>query len=143
LPPKKGLHGTLPDADVGRRTGRSENAVRIKREALGLPLSGLRAWSAAELAQLGTATDARVADGIGRTTSAVAQKRWKLGLPSAGKTAGSKRQENSAGQRPKAIDCGARGQARRSPTCWSKGEATKVGLSYSWSASPAMLVVLR
>jgi hypothetical protein len=29
--------GTLPDADVGNWTGRTQNAVRIKREQLGLP----------------------------------------------------------------------------------------------------------
>src|SRR5262245_45181901 len=30
------LLGTIPDAEVGRRTGRSANAVRIKRERLGI-----------------------------------------------------------------------------------------------------------
>jgi hypothetical protein len=78
------LLGTLPDSEVARRTGRTENAVRIKREKIGLPNPESRGWTPEELAQLGTATDAKVADRIGRTASAVAQKRIALGIPAAG-----------------------------------------------------------
>jgi hypothetical protein len=34
------LLGRLPDDEVGRRTGRSANAVRHKRDALGRPRPG-------------------------------------------------------------------------------------------------------
>jgi hypothetical protein len=72
-------------SDVARRTGRTENAVRIKREKMGLPNLESRAWTPEELSQLGTATDARVAERIGRTASAVAQKRIALAIPPAGR----------------------------------------------------------
>src|SRR5438477_10438986 len=52
------LLGTLADADVARRIGRTLGAVRIKREALGIPNPQAAAyWMAEELALLGTATD--------------------------------------------------------------------------------------
>jgi hypothetical protein len=82
------LLGTLPDADVGNRSGRTQNAVRIKREQMGLPRPESTTWTAEELSHLGTATDVAVAKRIGRTPSAVAQKRIALGIPRRGRRGG-------------------------------------------------------
>jgi hypothetical protein len=76
------LLGTLPDSEVALRTGRTEYAVRLEREQMGLPNPESRAWTPEELWHLGTATDGRVAERIGRTPSAVTQ-RWKLGRAAA------------------------------------------------------------
>jgi hypothetical protein len=81
---EKRMLGTLRDNEVAARTGRTPNAVRIKREALGLLNPESRAWTAKELALLGTATDGKVAKRIGRRSSAVAQKQITLGIPLAG-----------------------------------------------------------
>jgi hypothetical protein len=96
---QKQLLGTLPD--VARRTGRSENAVRIMREKMGLPNPESSAWTAEELAQPGTATDAKVADRIGRTPSVS----HRSGLPSASGRRG--------GQRDEAVGSGAEVAAAR------------------------------
>jgi hypothetical protein len=77
------LPGKLPDLEVARRIGRTVNAVRIKRELLGLPNTETWGWTAVEVALLGTAPDAQVAAKIDRSTSAVMQKRCKLGIPTA------------------------------------------------------------
>jgi hypothetical protein len=83
-PEQLALLGTLLDDDVARQTGRTTNAVRIKREKLGIPNpKDLEHWTAEEVAQLGTAIDAAVARRIGRTPSAVAQKRIALRIPPA------------------------------------------------------------
>jgi hypothetical protein len=75
------LLGTLPDAEVAERIGRTTNAVRIQRTRLGLPDPGGHGWTADELALLGTAPDEEVARRIGRTRGAVTQKRCQLGIP--------------------------------------------------------------
>jgi hypothetical protein len=77
------LLGVHPDSRVAALTGRSENAVRQKREELVIPNpeGGRPGWSADELALLGTLPDEEVARRTGRTEGAVTSKRCKLGIP--------------------------------------------------------------
>jgi hypothetical protein len=79
------LLGAHPDRRVSALTGRSEGAVRQKREELGIPNpeGGRPGWAADELALLGTLPDAEVARRTGRTEGAVTSKRCKLGIPTA------------------------------------------------------------
>jgi hypothetical protein len=72
------LLGTLTDAEVAARTGRGENAMRVKRCKLGIPNPSGPGWTEDELALLGTAPDAEVAAEIGRTEGAVTLKRCRL-----------------------------------------------------------------
>jgi hypothetical protein len=74
------LLGTIPDADVARRTGRTAAAVRQKREELGIPNPGGNRWRAEEIALLGTLPDREVARRVGRSLYSVTQKRIKLGI---------------------------------------------------------------
>jgi hypothetical protein len=75
------LLGTVPDGRVARRTRRTVNAVRQKRQELGLPnLAGSR-WADDELALLGTLPDREVARRLGRSLQSVTQKRCRLGIP--------------------------------------------------------------
>jgi len=73
-----GLHH---DDRVAALTGRSENAVRVKRSKPGIPSPSGPGWTAEELALLGTAPDAEVAALIERTEGAVTLKRCRLGIP--------------------------------------------------------------
>jgi len=75
------LLGRLPDAEVARRTGRDADAVRVKRQSLGIPNPQSPAWTADEMAQLGTDRDSAVAAAIGRTVASVRWKRRSLGIP--------------------------------------------------------------
>jgi hypothetical protein len=75
------LLGLYPDDRVAELTGRTENAVRLKRQKLGIPNPAGPGWTAEELALLGTAPDAEVAARIGRTEGAVTLKRCRLGIP--------------------------------------------------------------
>jgi hypothetical protein len=75
------LLGQLPDAEVARRTGRTTEAVRQKRERLGLSNPTATHWNAEEIALLGTMPDAEVARRLGRSLGSVTQKRCKLGIP--------------------------------------------------------------
>ncbi len=80
-PQELALLGTLPDEEVVRKTGRSANAVRLKRERIGIlgPEDG-RLWTAEEAALLGKLADREVAKRTGRTPGAVTQKRIALGI---------------------------------------------------------------
>jgi hypothetical protein len=78
------LLGTLPDAEVTRRTGRTPNAVRQMRERLGLPNPAGNRWTAAGIALLGTLPDREVARRLGRSLASVTQKRIKLGIANPG-----------------------------------------------------------
>jgi hypothetical protein len=63
---------------VARRTGRAVQAVRQKREELGIAnLCGNR-WTAQAIALLGTLPDHEVARRLGRSLQSVTQKRCKL-----------------------------------------------------------------
>ncbi len=73
--------GRYPDDRVAVITGRTENAVRIKRERLGIPNPRSPGWTEEELKLLGTAPDAEIARQIGRTEWPVTQKRCSLGIP--------------------------------------------------------------
>jgi hypothetical protein len=75
------LLGTLPDAEVATRTGRTPSAVRQKREERSIPNPDDNRWTAEAVALLGTMPDAEVARRLGRSVSAVVQKRVKLGIP--------------------------------------------------------------
>ena len=72
------LLGAVLDDDVTRRTGRTLEAVRQKREEMGIPnLAGNR-WSAEAIALLGTMPDREVARRLCRSLQSVTQKRIKL-----------------------------------------------------------------
>jgi hypothetical protein len=73
--------GTLPDAEVARRTGRTPNAVRVMRERLGIPKPAGNRWTGEGIALLGTLPDREVARRLGRSLGSVTQKRCKLGIP--------------------------------------------------------------
>jgi hypothetical protein len=72
-----------PDSRVAALTGRSENAVRQKREELGIPNpeGGRPGWADEQLALLRKLPDEEVARRTGRTEAAVTSKRNKLGIP--------------------------------------------------------------
>lgn len=75
------LLGLRRDDRVAALTGRSANAVWVKRTKLGIPNPSGHGWTAEELALLGTAPNDEVAARVGRTAMAVTQKRCKLGIP--------------------------------------------------------------
>jgi hypothetical protein len=75
------IPGSRPNDVVAARTGRTANAVRPKRAALGIPNPGGGRWTAEEVALLGTLPDGAVARRLGRSPSSVTQKRIKLGIP--------------------------------------------------------------
>jgi hypothetical protein len=75
------LLGTLTDDEVARRTGRSWNAVRQKRQERGIPNPAAGRWAAEEVALLGTRADDEVARGLGRSLRSVIRMRRKLGIP--------------------------------------------------------------
>jgi hypothetical protein len=93
LNPVKGYHGPrwtraqlrilgrLPDEEVARRTGRSREAVRGKRQALGIPNPASNHWSAAEDALVRTLLPQVAAARTGRSLKAVYERRRVLGLP--------------------------------------------------------------
>jgi hypothetical protein len=70
----------VPDDEVARRTGRTLNAVRLKREALGIPNAASNRWRPEHIALLGTLPDREVARMAGRPLQSVTQKRIKLGI---------------------------------------------------------------
>jgi hypothetical protein len=75
------LLGTLPDAEVARRTGRTANAVRQMRERLGIPNPAGNRWTTEAVALLGRLPDREVARRLGRSLASVTQKRCQLGIP--------------------------------------------------------------
>jgi hypothetical protein len=77
------LLGQSPDAEVARRTGRTTDAVRQKREDLGRPNPTTTHWNAEGIALLGAMPDDEVAKRLGRSVASVTQKRCKLGIPTA------------------------------------------------------------
>ena len=76
------LLGDLPDDEVARRTGRSWNAVRQKREALGIPnpVPVCRRWTAEEDALVRSLPCEEAARRTGRSLGAVSQRRLALGI---------------------------------------------------------------
>jgi hypothetical protein len=75
------LLGALPDAEVARRTGRSPNAVALKRLALGRPPVRPQRWTPEEDELVRTLPAAEVARKTGRTLVAVWSRRQVLGVP--------------------------------------------------------------
>jgi len=75
------LVGTLPDAEVAARIGRSIGAVQTRRRALaGLRRPAGRPWRSDEVALLGRVPDAEAAAALGRSVVAVTVKRRKMGI---------------------------------------------------------------
>jgi hypothetical protein len=77
------LLGTMPDEEVGRRTGRTVEGVRQKREELGIsnPSDDRKArWQPEEVALLGKVPDKEAARRLGRSLRSVRLKRFKLGI---------------------------------------------------------------
>ena len=74
------LLGKIPDNEVARRTGRTPDAVRQKREELGRPNPAGSRWTEEEVGLLGTMTDGEVAKKLVRSQSAITQKRIKLDM---------------------------------------------------------------
>jgi hypothetical protein len=74
------LLGTAADAEVAKRIGRTVDAVRQKREELGLPNPAGNRWAPGAIALLGTLPDQEVARLLGRSIQSVTQKRIKLGI---------------------------------------------------------------
>jgi hypothetical protein len=77
------LLGQLSDNEVERRTGRTGDAVRQKREELGRPNPTTTHWTIEGIALQGILPDAEVARRLGKSPSSVTQKRCKLGIPTA------------------------------------------------------------
>ena len=75
------LLGTVPDENVARQTSRTVEAVRQKREELGIPNPAGNRWRDRDIALLGTLPDREVARRMGRSLQSVTQKRIKLGIP--------------------------------------------------------------
>jgi hypothetical protein len=75
------LLGKAPDEEVARRIGRTAEAVRQRRELLGIPNPAGNRWRAEDIAQLGTMPDREVAHQLGRSLQSVTQKRIKLRIP--------------------------------------------------------------
>src|SRR5262245_43992429 len=69
--------GAAAEACKARRTGRTEQAVTVKRNRASIPTPW--AWTEAQIALLGTLPDAEVVRRIGRTAGAVCLKRCLLG----------------------------------------------------------------
>jgi hypothetical protein len=65
------LLGTLADAEVAAKVGRTPEAVRQKREELGIPNPAGNRWAAEHIALLGTMPDREVARRLGRSLSSV------------------------------------------------------------------------
>src|SRR5262249_3579300 len=62
------LLGTIPDEELAAKIGRTPNAIRLKRERMGIPNpAGRDVWKAEELALLGTLPDLEVSRRTGRT----------------------------------------------------------------------------
>jgi hypothetical protein len=76
------LLGGLPDDEVARRTGRSWNAVRQKREALGVPnpAPACRRWTPADDALVRSLPREEAARRTGRSVGAISQRRIALGM---------------------------------------------------------------
>jgi hypothetical protein len=76
--------GSAPDAEIAARIGRTVEAVRARRQKLGLvdrPIRPWRPWQPQEIELLGTASDVEVAARLGRSRGSVGRMRRKLGIP--------------------------------------------------------------
>lgn len=77
----KALLGTITDARVAAITGRSEEVVRCRRNALGIPpVTPYHAWTDEEDDLLGTMPDHDLSKKIGRSYSSVNKRRRRLGI---------------------------------------------------------------
>jgi hypothetical protein len=83
------LLGTMPDAELAERLGRSAGEVRKRRCSLGIPFPGAvfphREWTRDEEALLGTDTDAAVARKLKRGTKSIRHRRELLAVPAFGR----------------------------------------------------------
>lgn len=79
-----GLLGTDSDSAIAEKLGRSVDAVRSRRCALGIPVhehTGSRPWTPAEEKLLGTKPDDEIAATLGRGARGVQIHRQSLGIP--------------------------------------------------------------
>jgi hypothetical protein len=67
------LLGMVADEDVARQTSRTVEAVRQKREEMGIQNSAGNRWRPEEIALLGTMPDREVARRLGRSLQSVTQ----------------------------------------------------------------------
>ena len=77
------LLGKHPDVEVAMRTGRTTNAVRLKRTRLLIAPCKLQqgyTWAAWEVRMLGRATDAEVAERLGVSRRTVIRERQRRGI---------------------------------------------------------------
>jgi hypothetical protein len=79
------LLGTVPDEEVARRTGRTPDACRSKRQLLGIPNPSRRpdGWTEEEDNLVRRLPPRQAARRTGRTVAAVYRRRRLLGLPDA------------------------------------------------------------
>ena len=77
------LLGRFTDAEIARRTGRSNSAVWLRRKQLGIPpvpRANYGPWTTAEIALLGTMPDKELAARFGHSVGGTKAKRLTLGL---------------------------------------------------------------
>lgn len=82
------LLGDLSDAEVAERTGRTANAVALKRCRMGIPnwkSSTSYDWEDWEIKLLGTAPDWQVAKELGVSRRTVLRQRHQRGIPAHGR----------------------------------------------------------
>ena len=82
-PEADALLGRFTDAEIARRTGRSNSAVWLRRKQLGIPpvpKANYRPWTAAEIALLGTMSDKEFAARFGHSVGSTKAKRFSLGI---------------------------------------------------------------
>jgi hypothetical protein len=73
----------MPDAQLGRLWGRTEQGVSVHRSALGIEKFDLqrRPWTAEQDALLGVLPDEEVARRLNRTLEAIKVRRGRLRIP--------------------------------------------------------------
>jgi len=77
------LLGRFTDAEIARRTGRSNSAVWLRRKQLGIPRvpkANYRPWTTAGIALLGTMPDKELAARFGHSVGSTKAKRLTLGI---------------------------------------------------------------
>ena len=75
--------GRFTDAEIARRTGRSNSAVWLRRKQLGIPpvpKANYGPWTTAEIALLGTMSDKKFAERFGHSVGSTKAKRLSLGI---------------------------------------------------------------
>lgn len=81
-PRQVALLGKMTDAEVARRTGRTQHAVLTQRHKLGLPahIPHRRRWSRREIALLGKIADVQLAEHLSISRRCVLMERRRRGI---------------------------------------------------------------